>query len=109
MIIRPSQIWRKATSGQVRSLLQKSFNNSTTIYPVELKLQVTVKLNQWPFIWPWSHTYMRAYQHWLLELQEQMVRHMDIERYIEADYQRMLVEIRDGMRSMKKRGNDEAD
>ncbi len=104
IMIRPSQIWRRTSSRQVDSLLRKHFGNSTSLYPLELKLQVVVHLNQWAFIWPWSHPHIKAYQRWLLELQEQMVRHMDIERYIEADYQRMLVEIRDGMRSIQERG-----
>lgn len=93
LAVEPSQIWAKASSNQARSLLRKKFPSTPTLYPLEMKLRVTVTLAEsvetdsaagWP---------LAAYHYWLLELQEQMVRHMDWDRYVEADYRRMVVKL----------------
>jgi hypothetical protein len=89
----PSQIWREATSNQARSMVRKRFPEATYLYPLEMKVRVIVTLydsmiDPLETVWP-----MEAYHRWLLEVQEQMVRHMDWDRYVAADYQRMTVKL----------------
>jgi hypothetical protein len=93
MTVEPSQIWRRASGRQINSLLDKQLGVSATRYPLEIKLLTRVRFYQWPYVWPWSNPYGEAYRRWLLELQAQMGRHMDIERYVEADYRRMMVKL----------------
>jgi hypothetical protein len=95
LVIKPSQIWSGATSQQARGILHKLLGPSAARYPLEMQVSVTVHLHQIPFIWPWYNKQMEAHQRVLLEMQALMVRHMDWQRYVEHDYERMIVDIRD--------------
>ncbi len=61
---------------QYSNMIQKLSGMPEDVYPLETRLLVTVRLKQWGFLWPWGSK-APAYQHWLLELQAQMVRHME--------------------------------
>lgn len=94
LIITPSQVWRQATSQQIKQKLNDLFAQEPgeRCY-LELAVQTEVSLKQWPFILPYRVAEMRAYQRWLLELQAQMVRHMDWQHFVQYDNERMVVDI----------------
>lgn len=96
LTVTPSQIWRRATRPQFVRVVEKQTGAAEEVYPVEMRIAVTVKLKQKPYIWPWAGNSL-AYQRWLLELQAQMVRHMDMDRFVEYEYRRMIVDIRDAV------------
>jgi hypothetical protein len=91
--ITPSQIWRQVQNRQAQRVLESYLNERTgPRVDLDIRLAVEVKFNQWPFISPWPNRSLRFYQYWLLELQEQMVRHMDFDRFIASDYDRKTIE-----------------
>ena len=91
------------TSRQACSLLDKLFADKPgEKYYLELCLAADVRLNQKPFLWPWASQKIGFYQRWLLEFQEQLLRHMDWERYVEADYRRLLVDVRDTVQALSR-------
>lgn len=95
LTVKPSQIWRNATSNQARSMIRKLLGDSASLYPVETKLLVTVTLQPSAISSAQQAWSAAAYERWLLELQEQLVRHMDWDRYVEADYRRKLIDLWD--------------
>lgn len=97
LTIIPSQIWCEATSNQARSMLRKIFADYPTMYPLELQLLTTVVVQPGATTSAQAAWSAGAYERWLLELQEQMVRHMDWERYVEADYRRMVVKLAEAL------------
>lgn len=97
LTVTPSQIWRKATSNQARSMLGKMFAEHKEMYPLEFQLLTVVAVQPNAATSPAAAWSAAGYERWLLELQEQMLRHMDWDRYVEADYRRRIIKLTDGL------------